>query len=193
MYCYYHYHFDCISYVHCFKSIATEIGALHDLGPLCVNAMKETMFEGKEVLDKMLRDADEANRDPDEIDNTVDAQDAKKDADELKDIMNELKGPVQENARETVDEDNEKGIENDLNEDDKESNVDAQKEVTEDENNNSTVENKIQDSQEAKNEVISFDQIYTKPPTMSIATQTDSAKESTNVDSNTSTISNQQW
>ena len=74
---------------------------MHDLGPLCVNAMKETMFEGKEILDRMLQDADEANRTPEEIeeDNAIKkAREEKEAKEEAERIMNDLKGDVEETA-----------------------------------------------------------------------------------------------
>ena len=63
--------------------------------------MKEAMFEGPEVLEKILQDADEANRDPDEVDEKISAEDAKEDADELSNIMNELKGGTDEKVKES--------------------------------------------------------------------------------------------
>ena len=97
------------------------------------------------------------------------------------------------NAGNQLQVDNERTNKNDLSEDDKSSNVDAQKDVTEDENNNSTVESKNEDVQEPQKGVLSIDQIYNKPITTSIATQTDSPKESTNVNSNPTPMSNQPW
>ena len=63
--------------------------------------MKETMFEGKEILDRMLQDADEANRTPEEIeeDNArKKAREEKEAKEEAERIMNDLKGDVEETA-----------------------------------------------------------------------------------------------
>ena len=79
---------------------------MHDLGPLCVNAMKETMFEGKEILDRMLQDADEANRTPEEIEEDYaikKAREEKEAKEEAERIMNDLKGDVEETVGEPND------------------------------------------------------------------------------------------
>ena len=176
---------------------ATEIGALHDLGPLCVNVMKETMFEGKEVLDRMLRDADEANRTPEEIEEDEkrkreeESAKAKKEVDELKNIMDELKEQVDEKTEESNDEMGNITNQTDLNEEENENIAEVQKDVIEDENNNTTVDNRNEEAKESGKEILSFDHIYNKPPTASISTQTDTAEESKSSEPNDTTLSNQ--
>ena len=173
---------------------ATEIGALHDLGPLCVNVMKETMFEGKEVLDRMLRDADEANRTPEEIeeDEKRKREEAKKDVDELKNIMDELKEQVDENNEESNDKMGDLTNQTDLKEEENENIELDQKDEIEDENNNTTVDNKNEETKESDKEVLSFDQMYNKPKTMTISTQTDTAQESATLEPNATALSNKQ-
>ena len=63
--------------------------------------MKEAMFEGPEVLDKMLEDADIANFGvtPDEI---VEHIDAKDDSDEINNIIKEFEQPPSNAADGTI-------------------------------------------------------------------------------------------
>ena len=105
--------------------------------------MKESMFDGPEVLDKMLQDADEANKDPDEVDNTIDEKEAEEDAEELKNIMSDLKDQVS-------------------GENDKDSNN-----TSEDANNNVCDENLSEDAPPKEKQILSFEEAYNKPSTES--------------------------
>lgn len=116
---------------------ATEIGALHDLGPLCVNAMKEAMFDGPEVLDKMLEDADQANQEdnPDEIPNVIDTKEV---TEELNNIINDLEKHVVEKVEE--------------------SNTN-----NEDANNNISGKSITEDVPPPEKQILTFENIYKKP------------------------------
>ena len=35
-----------LGFIHLFFTIATEIGVFHDLGPMCITSLKESMFRG---------------------------------------------------------------------------------------------------------------------------------------------------
>ena len=35
-----------MGFIHLFFTIATEIGVFHDLGPMCITSLKESMFRG---------------------------------------------------------------------------------------------------------------------------------------------------
>ena len=100
--------------------------------------MKESMFDGPEVLDKMLQDADDANRDPDEVIDVIDAKEAKEDAEELSNIMNDLKEQVGENGKDSST-------------------------SSEDSNNNVCEEKLTEDVPPKENQILSFEGTYNQP------------------------------
>ena len=146
---------------------ATEIGVLHELGPLCVNAMKEAMFEGPEILDKMLEDADIANKDdhPEEENKEESEEDKKEVCAEMDDILKDHETQNTVNGKNNTDETGEE--------------VNKQIDENEDQNNNVCDINKPAEEvvQIKVKHILTFDQIYNKSAAnkqdMSEDTQTD--------------------
>ena len=137
--------------------------------------MKEAMFEGKEILDKMLADADEANLEPEEILAREEARKVKEATEEMKNIMNGLKESVEGNDEAINDTKNEHDVENinangDMN---AEANNDI-KDSFDDENNNANGDKIADDIRPPKKEVLTFDDMYNKS-TSEKATNTENA------------------
>ena len=125
--------------------------------------MKEAMFEGKEILDKMLADADEANLEPEEILAREEARKVKEATEEMKNIMNGLKESVEGNDEAINDTKNEHDVENinangDIMAD---ANNDIENGV-DDENNNAKGDKMADDVTPPKKEVLTFDDMYNK-------------------------------
>ena len=137
--------------------------------------MKEAMFEGKEILDKMLADADEANLEPEEILAREEARKVKEATEEMKNIMNGLKESVEGNDEANNDTKNEDDVENNNANGDimAEANNDNKNSV-DDENNNATGDKMADDVTPPKKEVLTFDDMYNKS-TSEKATNTENA------------------
>ena len=125
--------------------------------------MKEAMFEGKEILDKMLADADEANLEPEEILAREEARKVKEATEEMKKIMNGLKESVEGTDEANNDTENEHNVETsnancdimaEANNDNKDS--------VDDENNNASGDKMADDVTPPKKEVLTFDDMYKK-------------------------------
>jgi hypothetical protein len=99
--------------------------------------MKEAMFDGPEVLDKMLEDADQANQEdnPDETPNVIDTKEV---TEELNNIINDLEEHVVEKVEE--------------------SNIN-----NEDANNNISGKLITEDVLPPEKQILTFENIYKKP------------------------------
>ena len=120
--------------------------------------MKEAMFEGKEILDKMLADADEANLEPEEILAREEARKVKEATEEMKIIMNGLKEGVEGNDEATNDTKNEEDVENSNANGD----IMAEANGVDDENNNASGDKMADDVTPPKKEILTFDDMYNK-------------------------------
>ena len=137
--------------------------------------MKEAMFEGKEVLDKMLADADEANLEPEEILAREEARKVKEATEEMKNIMNGLKETVEGNDEANNDTQNEDHVENNnANGDIMDEASKDNKNNIDDENNNASGDKMADDVIPPKKEILTFDDMYNKS-TSEKATNTETA------------------
>ena len=137
--------------------------------------MKEAMFEGKEILDKMLADADEANLEPEEILAREEARKVKEATEEMKNIMNGLKESVEGNDEANNDTTNEHDVENNKESGEKTTEANNDNENTLDDENNNSREIKLADEvKPPKKEVLTFDDTYNKS-TSEKATNTENA------------------
>ena len=109
--------------------------------------MKEAMFDGPEVLDKMLEDADQANYEynPDETDNVIVT---KEEEEELNNILNDLGGNVVEEVNESND--NTEDAINKINEN----------EIPEDANNNISENGITKEVPPKPSQILTFEKIY---------------------------------